>query len=91
MDPFPNQNLSPVPNLLGNWSGAPSEEKEAAERKIKYLFRNNIKIIFIPSFHMSEEKRQELRRNVREWNRGHTMKGEDFENDPFSACTDSKT
>ena len=70
----------PLVDLLGNWSGASNEEKEAAEQKIKDLFSNNIKLIFIPTFHMSEEKRQELRRKVMEWNRGHTIKGEEFEN-----------
>ena len=80
----------PLVDLLENWSVATNEEKEAAEQKIKDLFRNNIKLIFIPSFHMSEEKRQELRGNMREWNRGHAIKGEDFENHSIFVCDDSE-
>ena len=69
-------------DLLENWNAATNEEKEKAEQKIQDLFGNDLKLIFVPSSEVEEEKKEELKKNMKEWNRSHTMKGErgEFEN-----------
>ena len=65
-------------HLLETWDKAANdEEEERAEQKINALFGEDVKLIFIPTFEMGEEKRKELRRVAEEWNRCHDMKGED--------------
>jgi len=61
-------------DLLETWSNATNEEKEEVEQKIKDLFGDDLKLIFISTLHMAEEKRRKLRGNVMEWNRDHDMK-----------------
>ena len=67
---------SALVDLLKNWSAATNEEKEEAEQKIKDLFSNDLKLIFVPISEVEEEKKEELKKNMKEWNRSHTMKGE---------------
>ena len=67
---------SALVDLLENWNAATNEEKEEAEQKIKDLFSNDLKLIFVPISEVEEEKKEELKKNMKEWNRGHTMKGE---------------
>ena len=55
---------------LEQWSSSNGDEKEETEKTIKALFGDTVKVIFIPVFGMEEEKKKELRRNVKEWNRG---------------------
>ena len=65
--------------LLKNWSDAISVEKEGAEQKINALFDQDHKLIFVPTFGMEQEEKEGLGRNMRKWNRDHTMKGEEGE------------
>ena len=62
--------------LLENWSAADNEEKKEAEQKIAGVFNEEVNVIFIPAFEVAEEKKKELRRNVKEWNKSHTSKCE---------------
>ena len=56
---------------LQKWNGSNEREKKKAEKKIKALFVDTVKVIFIPVPAMDEKKKKrELRRNVKEWNRG---------------------
>ena len=58
---------------LQKWNGSNEREKKKAEKKIKALFVDTVKVIFIPVPAMDEKKKKrELRRNVKEWNRGDT-------------------
>ena len=58
---------------LQKWSSSSGGVKEEAEQTIRALFVDtSVKVIFIPVFGMEEEKKRELRRNVKEWNRGDT-------------------
>ena len=57
---------------LQRWSSSNEREKKKAEKKIKALFVGTVKVIFIPISAMDEEKKKELRRNVKAWNRGDT-------------------
>merc|ERR1719432_352503 len=58
---------------LEKWSSSSGVDKEEAEQTIRALFVDaSVKVIFIPVFGMEEEKKRELRRNVKEWNRGDT-------------------
>ena len=55
--------------LLKTWSSADNEEeKKEAEQKIEAFFTEEIKMIFLPTLGMEEEKK--------EWNRCHPMKSE---------------
>ena len=55
--------------LLKTWSSADNEEeKKEAEQKIEAFFTEEIKMIFLPTLGMEEEKK--------EWNRSHPMKSE---------------
>merc|ERR1719331_3205660 len=65
---------SALVDLLENWNAATNEEKEGAEQTIKDLFGNDLKLIFVPALKVEEEKREELKKNMKEWNRSHTMK-----------------
>ena len=65
-------------DLLQNWKAATNEEKEA-EQTIQDLFSNDLTLIFVPSSEVEEEKKDALKKNINEWNRGHTMTGK-FEN-----------
>ena len=57
---------------LQEWSNSNGNEKEEAEHTIRKLFVDTVKVIFIPTFGVGEEIKRELRRNVKEWNRGDT-------------------
>ena len=58
---------------IQKWSSSSGVDKEEAEQTIRALFVDtSVKVIFIPVFGMEEEKKRELRRNVKEWNRGDT-------------------
>ena len=52
------------------WRRANGDMKEKAENRIRNLFVSPVQVIFIPVFGMEEEKKKELRRNVKEWNKG---------------------
>ena len=55
---------------LEKWRRANGDEKGREGKRISDLFVDTVKVIFIPVFGMEEEKKKELRRNVKEWNRG---------------------
>ena len=58
---------------LQKWNSSNGVEKEEAEQTITALFVDtSVTVIFIPVFGMEEEEKKELRRNVKEWNRGDT-------------------
>ena len=66
-------------DLLEDWSAAGDEQKEEAEKKIAGLFNEEeVKVVFIPipALEMAEEKRKELRKNLKAWNATHTLKCE---------------
>ena len=42
------------------------------KRPSRDLFVDTVKVIFVPASTMEEEKNRELRRSVKEWNRGET-------------------
>ena len=65
------QHLVDCSDLLETWSRSTNEDKEEVEKKIEDLFNNDVRLIFIPSFDVAEEKREDLRRNMLEWNRCH--------------------
>ena len=50
--------------------------KGVAEEKIENLFQVGVKMVFVPSFGLDEEKKKELRKLSREWNKDHNVKGE---------------
>ena len=66
-------------DLIEDWSTADDEQKEEAGQKIVGLFKEEeVKVVFIPipALEMAEEKKKELRKNVKAWNRTHTLKRE---------------
>ena len=70
---------SALVGLLEDWSAADDEQKEEAEKKIAGLFNEGkVKVVFIPipALEMEEEKKKELRKNVKKWNTTHTVKCE---------------
>ena len=66
-------------DLIEDWSAADGEKKEEAEQKIAGLFNEEeVKVVFIPiqPFEMVEERKRDLRKNVKAWNMSHTLKCE---------------
>ena len=50
--------------------------KRMVEQKIENLFQVGVKMVFVPTFGLNEEKKKELRKFSREWNKDHNVKGE---------------
>ena len=50
--------------------------KRVAEQKIENLFQVGVKMVFVPTFGLEEEKKKELRKFSREWNKDHKVIGE---------------
>ena len=50
--------------------------KRVVEQKIENLFQVGVKMVFVPTFNLNEEKKKELRKFSREWNKDHNVKGE---------------
>ena len=50
--------------------------KRVVEQKIENLFQVGVKMVFVPTFGLNEEKKKELRKFSREWNKDHNVKGE---------------
>ena len=64
-----------VAGLLEDWMSAEKEKKKEAEERVKEHFNADVNVIFVPTFGLEENEKEKLRRNTKEWNRSHTMKG----------------
>ena len=64
-----------VAGLLEDWMSAEKEGKEEAEERVKEHFNAEVNVIFAPTSDLGKPEKEKLRRNTKEWNRSHTMKG----------------
>ena len=69
---FGYQHVIECPEL----ASADHNAKRVVEQKIENLFQVGVKMVFVPTFGLDEEKKKELRKFSREWNKDHNVKGE---------------
>ena len=72
LKPFGHQHVIECPEL----ASADLNAKRVVEQKIENLFQVGVKMVFVPPFGLNEEKKKELRKFSREWNKDHNVKGE---------------
>ena len=72
LQPFGHQHVIECPAL----ARADLIVKAEVEQKIENLFQVGVKMVFVPTFGLNEEKKKELRKFSREWNKDHNVKGE---------------
>ena len=72
LQPFGLQHVIECPEL----ASADLNAKRVVEQKIENLFQVGVKMVFVPTFGLNEEKKKELRKISREWNKDHNVKGE---------------
>ena len=72
LHPLGHQHVIECPEL----ASADLNAKRVVEQKIENLFQVGVKMVFVPTFGLNEEKKKELRKFSREWNKDHNVKGE---------------
>ena len=72
LHPLGHQHVIECPEL----ASADLNAKRVVEQKIENLFQVGVKMVFVPTFGLDEEKKKELRKFSREWNKDHNVKGE---------------